>query len=74
MNRDKGYVLKNSDGLYFTGYNNADSQLRKARIYHSEKYAMQSIGELNTNEGRIPHVKHDFALVEVEIKEVGGEA
>ena len=71
MNKDKGYVLKNSDGMYFTGYNHADSQLRKALIYHSEKYATNSADDINSNENRMPSAKHDFKLVEIEIREVG---
>lgn len=73
MNKDSGYVLKNSDGLYFIGMNNADTQLRKAQIYHSEKYALQSMEDINTNSNRIKWAKHDFALVRVEIAEVESE-
>jgi len=73
MNKDKGYVLKNSDGFYFTGHNNADSQLRKARIYHSTKYAIESRDDINSNAHRMPYFKHDFNLIEIEIVEVGGE-
>lgn len=53
MISDNGYVIKNSDGLYFTGYNQVSNQLRKAKIYHSIRYANDSATELNTNPRRL---------------------
>ena len=67
---DSGYVLKNSDGLYYTGLNAADQQLRKAKIYHYTKYADAARDEINNNPKRIIYAKHDFKLVKVEIREV----
>lgn len=73
MKTDSGYVLKNSDGLYFIGFNQADIQLRKARIYYSEKWARDSREQINSNNSRLFGVKHDFELVKVEITEVESE-
>ena len=70
MISDNGYVIKNSDGLYFTGYNQVSNQLRKAKIYHSIRYANDSATELNTNPRRLPGIKNDFVLVKIIISEV----
>lgn len=40
-NKDTGFAIKNKNGNYYTGYNNWDEQLRKAKIYHDIKYAKQ---------------------------------
>lgn len=63
MNKDKVYVLRNSDGLYYVGSRRTDNQLRKAMLYYGEKYA-QNCADAITLYG-----KHDFKLVEVEIVE-----
>ena len=65
-----GYVLKNSDGLYFIGFNQAENQLRKAKIYDNPKMADRSAADINTNTQRIPYVKHDFKRVKIEIREL----
>lgn len=70
MKTDSGYVLKNSDELYFIGMNQTDKQLRKAKIYHSEKWARDSVEQINSNNHRLLGVKHDFDLVKVKITEV----
>ena len=70
INKDSGYVIKNSEGLYFMGFNQASEQLRKAKIYHSANYAKKSADELNNNPKRIPYVKGDFKPVMVEISEI----
>ena len=70
MVSDHGYVIKNSEGLYFTGYNQTSDQLRKAKIYHSIRYANDSANELNNNPRRLPGVKNDFVLVKITILEV----
>ena len=36
------YVIKFDNGLYWTGYNKASEQIRKARIYNSIKYAREA--------------------------------
>lgn len=70
MVSDHGYVIKNSEGLYFTGYNQTSDQLRKAKIYHSIRYANDSANELNNNPRRLSGVKNDFVLVKIAILEV----
>lgn len=67
---DNGYVLKNSDGMYYTGYNNVSDQLRKATIYHSEKIVNDICKELNNNLKRLCGCSRTFKLVKVEIREV----
>ena len=67
---DTGYVLKNSDNQYFIGYNQISDQLRKAKIYHSEKYANNCIDELARNPKRLLGIKRDFKMVKVLIQEV----
>lgn len=66
MNKDKVYVLRNSDGMYFAGYNYTGNQLRKAMIYYGEKYAQHCADAINRG---FLYGKHDFKLVEVEIVE-----
>ena len=63
-NYDTGYVIKDKDGLYFIGYNQWDSQLRKAHIYHSERMANEVMSD--TRKAMQHEGKH---LVLVEIKE-----
>lgn len=46
-----------------------DNEIRKALIYRSEKHATESANDINSNENRLPSIKHDFKLVEVEIRE-----
>lgn len=73
MISDNGYVIKNSDGLYFTGYNQVSNQLRKAKIYHSIRYAEQTMNSLNNNQRKfiIPSkTPRDFKIVKVEIIEI----
>lgn len=67
---DFGYVLKNSKEQYFIGYNQISDQLRKAKIYHSKRYADQCIEELANNPRRLPGVICDFKKVKIEIKEI----
>ena len=69
--KDSGYVLKNSDNMYFIGFNDTSDQLRKAKIYHSEKMANKYCKELNNkNFLKILNIKDDFKIVKVEIQEV----
>ena len=43
---DNGFVIKNIDtNEYFIGFNKWDKQLRKAKIYHSIKYANDVIND-----------------------------
>lgn len=44
MVTDKGIVIKDiKHNVYYCGMNTWDKQLRKAKIYHSEKYAQSVI-------------------------------
>lgn len=36
------YAVKDRDGYYFTGYNQWDKQIRKAKLYRSYKYAKET--------------------------------
>lgn len=68
---DKGIVLKNSDGLYYCGLNAFDKQLRKAKIYHSDKWANEAIETIKkSTDYKFKTIKRDFILVDVEIKEI----
>lgn len=70
MISDSGYVIKNSDGLYFTGYNQVSNQLRQAKIYHSKRFAENAINNINNNSRRCSNVTKDFKLVKIIISEV----
>lgn len=68
---DSGYVFKNSDNLYFTGCAGISDQLRKAKIYHSEKMANEYCEKLNDDcSTKILGIKGDFKIIKVEIKEI----
>lgn len=69
LSQDIGLVLKNSDGLYYYGLNQFGNQIRRSKIYHSEKYATDACKTINSDE-RTKRIKQDFKLVKVEIKEV----
>lgn len=68
-NIDSGIVLKNSDNLYYCGLNTFDKQLRKAKIYHSDKYADEAIESI-IKSTKFKIIKRDFIKVNVEIKEI----
>ena len=71
---DYGIVLKNSDGLYYCGLNAFDKQLRKAKIYHSDKWADEAIESImKSTNYKFKTIKRDFIKVNVEIKEINGE-
>lgn len=55
------YTVKFEDGSYWSGYNNSDKQLRKAKLFISLKYANEVIK-------RFP--QHNPQIVKVEVKEV----
>lgn len=62
---DGGYVIKDSiTKEYFCGMNTWDKQLRKAKIYHSVKYANDVM-----NDSRFGN--RTMNIAKVEIKEVG---
>lgn len=69
MEDKKLYVVKFNNGLYWCGYNTADKQIRKAKIYTSIKHA-QEAGLDCLSRGRIINLDTDgFKIVEVELKE-----
>ena len=69
MEDKKMYVVKFNNGLYWCGYNTADKQIRKAKIYTSVKYAREA-GIDALSRRRIINLDTDgFQIVEVELKE-----
>lgn len=58
----KLYVIKFSDGSYYTGFNGTSKQLRQAKIYVSLKHLKEAV-KRNRYE--------DYKVIEVDIKEVG---
>lgn len=42
---DEGFIVVSDAGDYFCGCNIFDKQLRKAKIYHSERYANQAVND-----------------------------
>ena len=69
MEDKKMYVVKFNNGLYWCGYNTADKQIRKAKIYTSIKYARE-VGMDVLSRRRIINLNTDgFQIVEVELKE-----
>ena len=69
MEDTKMYVVKFNNGLYWCGYNTADKQIRKAKIYTSVKYAREA-GMDVLSRRRIINLNTDgFQIVEVELKE-----
>lgn len=61
---DGGYVVKDTlNKQYFCGLNTWDKQLRKAKIYHSEKYATEIVEDPR-------YSNRTMSIVKVEIKEV----
>ena len=69
MKDKKLYVVKFNNGLYWCGYNIADKQIRKAKIYTSIKYAHEA-GMDVLSRRRIINLNTDgFQIIEVELKE-----
>ena len=69
MEDKKMYVVKFNNGLYWCGYNTADKQIRKAKIYTSVKYAREA-GIDCLSRRRIINLNTDgFQIIEVELKE-----
>jgi len=64
MKDNKLYVIQFNNGCYWTGYNNYDKQLRKARIYTSYKMANDA-GDVCLK--RLKAVT-SFEILEVELK------
>ena len=71
--KDTGYVVRNSTGLYFIGMNQVSDQLRKAKIYHSIRYAEESMNDLNNAQRKFnmpSKTPRDFKIIKVEISEI----
>ena len=69
MEDKKLYVIKFNNGLYWCGYNTADKQLRKAKIYTSVKYAQEAGLDCLSRRKAINLTADGFKVVEVELKE-----
>ncbi|MBQ8218547.1 MAG: hypothetical protein IJZ79_02245 [Bacilli bacterium] len=64
MERDSGVVIKHKNKkLYYCGLSTWDSQLRKAKIYHSKKFAEEAMESSNR------FTKDELILVPVVIYE-----
>lgn len=44
------FVVKDKNGFYFCGYNKWDNQIRKAKMYHSNKYAKEIVERFSERE------------------------
>jgi hypothetical protein len=64
---DSGYVIKATTGAYYCGYSYIDKQMRKAKIYHSLKYALDAIKSLKES---AKFRNFEFIIVNVEVREV----
>ena len=62
--RDEAFAVKDRDGYYFIGYNKWDNQLRKAKLYHSYKYAKETCDDVR-------FIERDTFIVRVQIFENG---
>ena len=70
----KMYVIKFNNGLYWCGYNTADKQIRKAKIYNSIKYAREAgMDYISRRQYISPYTfmpeTNGFRIIEVELKE-----
>lgn len=55
------FAVKSNDGSYWTGYNQWDKQIRKAKLFVSMKYANEVVQR---------YQERDPKIVKVEIREV----
>lgn len=62
-NDDFVFVVKDREGYYFIGYNQWDKQLRKAKLYHSYKYAKDIRDDIR-------FIERDTFIVRVRITEL----
>ena len=69
MEEKKLHVVKFNNGLYWCGYNTADKQIRKAKIYTSIKYAQEAGLDCLSRRKAINLTAVGFKVVEVELKE-----
>lgn len=57
------FVIKDREGYYFIGFNKWDKQLRKAKLYHSYKYAKEIRDDVR-------FIERDTFIVRVRITEL----
>ena len=63
LNRDTAFAVKDRNtGEYFIGYKKWDSQIRKAKLYHSYKYAKETRDDIR-------FMERDTYIVRVDIVE-----
>lgn len=62
-NDDFIFAVKDREGYYFIGYNRWDKQLRKAKLYHSYKYAKEIRDDIR-------FIERDTFIVRVRITEL----
>lgn len=60
---DTGYVVKDLNDLYYIGYNQWSDQLRKAKIYHSKRYAQDIMNDTR-------YINKTLKLVKIKIEEI----
>lgn len=57
------FAIKDREGYYFIGFNKWDKQLRKAKLYHSYKYAKETRDDVR-------FIERDTFIVRVRITEL----
>ncbi|MSS07118.1 hypothetical protein FYJ38_00495 [Clostridium sp. WB02_MRS01] len=62
--RDEAFAVKDREGYYFIGYNKWDKQLRKAKLYHSYKFAKETCDDVR-------FIERETFIVRVQICENG---
>ena len=62
--RDEAFAVKDREGYYFIGYNKWDRQLRKAKLYHSYRYAKKTCDDVR-------FIERDTFIVRVSVFENG---
>ena len=60
---DFAFAVKDREGYYFIGLNKWDKQLRKAKLYHSYKYAKETRDDVR-------FIERDTFIVRVRITEL----
>lgn len=61
--KDEAFAIKDRDGYYFIGNKQWDKQLRKAKMYHSYKYAKDICDDIR-------FIERDTFIVTVRIVEL----
>lgn len=60
---DFAYAIKDKNGFYYIGYNQWDKQLRKAKLYHSYKFAKNIKKD-------IKFIKKELIIIRIRITEL----